>query len=128
MSGFKTELLTKEISDKVDELIGELIYQSDLLGCNVVMPVGFQSDGSSVPRVPIIYEMWGNRAHKGGFLHDYLFRSDSVPVVSWMIANRLFLEAMKAAGHARYIRWPMFWGVCIGSCLCYHKKKVGDRL
>ena len=125
MARFLTELdvhlkAIKETVWVLDSLLG---YESDLVG-RVEAPAGFETDLASVPRVPIIFSMWGSRAHREGVLHDYLFRSDSVPIVGWNLANRVFLEAMKARGKPWYVRYPMYWGVCIGSYLCYHKKKV----
>jgi len=80
-----------------------LVYNSQLLNAQVVITENyatcpFYTDLASVPRVPIIYELWGNRAHREAVLHDYLFRINSVPVVSWMTANRVFLEAMLSTG------------------------------
>jgi len=125
MARFLTELdvhlkAIKETVWVLDSLLG---YESDLVG-RVEAPAGFETDLASVPRVPIIFSMWGSRAHREGVLHDYLFRSDSVPIVGWNLANRVFLEAMKARGKPWYVRYPMYWGVCIGSYLCYHKRKV----
>ena len=125
MARFLTELdvhlkAIKETVWVLDSLLG---YESDLVG-RVEAPAGFETDLASVPRVPIIFSMWGSRAHREGVLHDYLFRSDSVPIVGWNLANRVFLEAMKVRGKPWYVRYPMYWGVCIGSYLCYHKRKV----
>ena len=100
-----------------------LIFDSDLIG-RVEAPAEFKMDLASVPRVPIIYSIWGARAHCEGAIHDYLFRIDSKPEVSWCKANRVFLEAMKVRGKPWYVRYPMFWGVCIGSYPCYHKRNV----
>ena len=125
MSKFLTELNIIEIGDKLWELHSNLIYNSDLLGRTLVVPKGFITDLASVPRIPIVYQAWGGRCHREAVIHDFLFRIDSKPVVSYMMANRVFLEAAEARGKSFFIRYPMFWGVCIGGWFSYHKKRVG---
>ena len=112
---------------KVWILTSTLVYESDLIG-KVSVPIGFQTDLASVPRIPIIYAMWGDRAHREAVIHDYLFRIDSFPIVSFDIANKVLLEAMKARGRPWHIRYPMYWGVCIGAHGYYHKHKVADLI
>lgn len=129
MSKFTTDLNTKIKPD--DESVWivtfPLIYDSDLIG-KVTVPVGFETDLASVPRIPVIYSMWGNRAHREAVIHDYLFRIDSFPIVSFSVANSVLLESMTALGKSWYIRYPMYWGVCIGSYGFYHKHKVEDTI
>ena len=104
-----------------------LVYGSDLIG-RVTVSTGFETDLASVPRIPIIYSMWGNRAHREAVVHDYLFRIDSVPKVDFAIANKVFLEAMDARAKRWYIRYPMYWAVCFGSKSFFHNHKVNDSM
>lgn len=129
MSEFLTELCVdlKPGRDDVWILRKPLIYISDLVG-RIEAPEAFETDFCTVPRVPIVYALWGNTAHREGTLHDFLFRTDSVPNVSWMMANRVFLEVMEVRDKPFWTRYPMFTGVCIGSYSCYHKRLVGDKL
>lgn len=127
MSEYLSELHTCHITDKIYRLDTPLIYKSDLVGI-VEVPAGFYTDLASVPRVPILWWFYGDRAHKSAVIHDYLFCIDAKPEVSWMMANRVFLEAMETGGHWFYVRYPMFAGVVIGSRLCWHKRKVLDKL
>lgn len=138
MSKFLTELNLIEIEDKLWRVYEPLVYESDLLSevvtdilgykfdspCVVTVPSGFITDLASVPRVPIAYWFWGGRCHREALIHDYLYRVDSNPVVSFMTANQVFLEAAKARGKNFLIRYPMFWGVVIGGIFSYHKKIV----
>ena len=130
MSEFLTELDFKLSPRKENVFIlkSPLVYYSDLLGREITAGERFNTDLASVPRIPIIYELWGNRAHYEAVIHDLLFRKDSEPVVSFMMANRIFLEAMECRGKSQHIRYPMFWGVCIGAYPAYHKRKVTDVL
>jgi len=131
MAEFLTELdaRLKHGSDTVWVLrpSSPLIYESDILG-RIEVPEGFETDLASVPRVPIIYAMWGSRAHREAVLHDYLFRIDSRPLATFSQANGVFLEAMEIRGKSWYVRYPMWWGVWIGSYGCFHQRLVGDSL
>lgn len=130
-SEFKTEL---EISvcpenEGIYILDAPLVYESELLGKTVTVPKDFYTDLASVPRVPIAYMFYGGRSHREAVIHDYLYRVDSDPVVTCMIANRVFLEAMIARGKSKLkVAYPMFLGVCAGGWLLFHKKKVADRI
>ena len=113
--------------DRTWILAEPLIYESDILG-RIEVPRGFETDFASVPRMPIFYMFYGDRAHMESVLHDYLYRNDCAPPASFMQANRVFLEAMAARGKAIYVRWPMFLGVVIGGLPSYHRRNVGDKL
>ena len=136
--GFLTDLdaRLKKGGDSVWVIASPLKYWSKLLNRMIVIPTWFETqntdefetDLASVPRIPIFYEMWGNRAHREAVLHDYLYRIDSDPVVSYSLANSVFLEAMKSTGKPWRIRYPMFWGVVAGGWTAYHKKRVADKL
>jgi hypothetical protein len=128
MSSFKTKLKVRlKDDDKTWVLLSVLVYDSDLIG-EIVIYENFETDFASVPRIPIFYRLYGDRAHRESIVHDYLYRIDSLPVVSFKIANRVFLEAMKCRRKSRFIRWGMYAGVCLGGWASYHKKKVGDVL
>ena len=130
----KAEFLTeldaglKSGSDKIWILREPLVYNCSLLDTTITIPAKFESDLSSVPRVPIAYWLWGGRLHREGFLHDYLYRIDSSPIVSFSQANNVFLEAAKSRGKSWGVRYPMFWGVVLGGCFSYHKRRVEDKL
>ena len=127
-SYFASELYSELRPDceNIEILHEPLLFWSARLQEMITIPVGFQSDAASVPRVPIIYEAYGNRAHREGFLHDYLFRVDCCPNVSWMTANKIFLDAMRCRNKSWFTRTAMFLGVCIGSYPCFHQKYVMD--
>ena len=129
MARFETELFIglRHDSDGVYVLNEPLIYTSDLFG-KIVVPAGFNTDFASVPRVPVVYLAWGDRAHREAVIHDYLYRIDSEPVASFSDANRIFLEAMNARSKPWHIRYPMYAGVVIGGYLSYHKRRVLDVL
>lgn len=127
MAKFLTILSGNSLNDKIWELAKPLIYESDIIG-KIEVPEGFQTDFASVPRVPIAYTLFGDKAHHEAVIHDYLYRIDSIPQASYSQANDCFLEAMKVRGKSLFIRYSMYWGVVIGGWANYHKRYVGDKL
>ena len=128
MAKFLTELDARLLDDdKIWTLDSPLVYQSDIVG-KVEVPKDFQTDFASVPRVPIAYMFFGDRAHREAVIHDYLYRLDAVPNATFDQANDVFLEAMAVRGKSCFVRYAMYWGVCIGGSSSYHQRKVADIL
>jgi len=113
--------------DRIWIIDSRLVYESDLVGI-IIVPEGFETDFASVPRIPVFYILFGDRAHRESVIHDYLYRSDSFPSVSRGQADNVFLEAMKCRGKRFFVRYAMYWGVRAGGWTAYHKRNVGDRL
>lgn len=92
-------------------LAAPLVYWSALIG-RVVVPAGFDTDFASVPRLPLAFLFFGDRAHTAAVIHDYLCRVDYPACrISWKLAADVFLEAMKAEGVPMWQRWPMYSAV-----------------
>jgi hypothetical protein len=128
MAEFCTDLKCNLINnDSVWCLDQPLVFISDLVG-KITVPKNFQTDFASVPRIPIAYEFFGDRAHREAVVHDYLYRIDSIPLVTFSQANKVFLEAMKVRGKSFFVRYSMYLGVVLGGCTSYHKKKVMDKI
>lgn len=128
MAQFLSELDVKlKENDRCWTLGTPLVYQSDLLG-KITVPSGFETDFASVPRVPVFFTLFGDRAHREAVLHDYLYRCDSSPVVERSQADNVFLEAMKERGKGFFVRYAMYWGVRLGGWTAYHKKLVTDKI
>jgi hypothetical protein len=128
MSGFHNQLCREDISDKIFKLTCPLIYTCDILKCDIVVPVGFYSDGASVPRVPIVFDLWGDRAHREAVLHDYLYCYDSQPQHDFDQANDIFLEAMTSRNVPDLVRYPMYEAVCMFGHKFYNKRSYLDIL
>lgn len=104
---------------------------SKLIFRNVCVPVGFQTDLASVPRVPVVFLMWGDRAHRPAVLHDYLYRKDSRPTVTKAMADAFFREAILATEkgfRGCFVAWGMWLGVALGGWSSYHKLTVDHQL
>lgn len=135
MIGFLNVLESKEIGEKdgriVHRLTSPLIYV-DNKGRKYEIPVGFECDLASVPRVPIIWLLWGDKAHREGVLHDYVYRQGSAHNLSRSEADDLFCEAIKSVSPCHpsqpcYISFPMWAGVRLGGWTAYHNMTVADK-
>jgi hypothetical protein len=120
----------EEFLDQLDiRLIGYLHgkaiwrLESVLRYGGIVVPVNFETDLASVPRIPIIFMLWGDRVHKEAVLHDYLYRKNSVPFVTKDQADSIFKYAMKRKNPA-YVYEPIYLGVKYGARKYYHKLPV----
>jgi hypothetical protein len=128
----------KEESDKVWILNSPLEYYSDLLKATITAPATFNTDFASVPRVPVFYMMFGDRAHREAVIHDLLFCKDVSNFVifdnglkhdiSFMQANGVFREAMKVRKKSFMVRQGMYLGVVLGGYFSFHKRNVMDKL
>ncbi len=132
MDHFKGFLSTLKIEDigtcggrTVYRLEAPLVYDS---GERVItVPAGFETDLASVPRLPIVYMMWGDRAHRESVLHDYLYRIDSVTDLPRADCDALFRQAMISRGNPWWIYQPMYWGVWLWGWTGYKKVPVNYK-
>lgn len=115
-SRFLTELESRDLDDKRIMLLRPLEYQSAILGKTITVPKGFVSDKASVPRVPIAYWLFGDRAHREAVIHDYIYQTH---MVEKKVADKIFLEAMKARNKGVFVRVAMYWGVVLGGRSSY---------
>jgi len=95
-------------------LVGECIYQSDLLGdddkpVKVIVPSGFVTDLASIPRIFRFLIVKNGRHRAAAIVHDYLVRLELA--FSRRTADRIFLEAMKVSGVPKLRRWLMYKAV-----------------
>jgi len=115
-------------NDKADEtnwiVLSELRYQSrrdnDVV---IIVPKGFVSDLSSVPRIPLVYSLFGGRGNGPAIVHDWCYRTGCRAKGA---ADLLFLDGMKDIGLSWWIREMMYIGVKYGGYWTY-KGYVKDR-
>jgi hypothetical protein len=88
------------------ELVEPLVYESDVAVMTITVPVGFKTDFASVLRLPVIYLLFGDKAHAPATVHDYLYQTGIIPRAT---ADAVFSEAMKAStklpGVERWMMW-----------------------
>jgi len=125
-AGFHSDLDTRLLDNDLFQVLTPLVYFSAVLNSLVIVQEGFLTDLASVPRLPVVYDMWGDRAHREAVIHDYLYCTDCFPVVTRLRADQVFLEAMKSRGVKWHIRYPMFLGVRAGGWYRWHKRTVTE--
>lgn len=123
MSGFLTRLAL-EVADDTDDgkwiVTKALIYQSDVAKITVVVPVGFQTDLASVPRLPVVYLLAGGTSNEAAVVHDWLYSSRMVDRAT---ADAVLREASQVSGVPAWRRWMIWAGVRIGGGSHYNPPK-----
>lgn len=83
-----------------------LSYESDVAERTITVPAGFQTDFASVLRLPIIYLLFGDKAHAAATVHDYLYNTG---LVSRKMADDVFSEAMEVSTNLSAIERFLMW-------------------
>ena len=126
MGTFTTKLEVELDSSKSNDgrgawsLIVPLVYESELTQKTYTIPTGFITDFASVPRIPFLFDMFGDSAHEAATLHDWLYGTGTEPRA---IADRLFLEAMTSTGIPTFRQHAMYCAVRAFGWMFYKKKK-----
>jgi len=111
--GFLTQLVAEKKREASSHgralwhLRQDLAFNSPTYGL-IIVSQGFETDFSSVPRLPLLYWLAGDTAHASAVIHDYLCRVH-VPQgkCTWRQAADIFAEAMKFEGVPSWRRWLM---------------------
>ena len=100
-------------------------YQSPVLEGIVVVPSGFETDFASVPRLPVVYVLSGNTAHKAAVIHDYLYSSG---ICTRAAADKVFFEAMGLSKVPFWRKALMYCGVRLfgGGYFKEKQDEIGD--
>lgn len=107
---FLTILDVELIDDTRWRLCGPLIYQSDVVSATITVPIGFETDFASVPRLPLVYEVMGNRCHEAATLHDWLYASMQFDRLT---SDKILFEAVVATTCQKWRAYLMYLGVRI---------------
>lgn len=114
MSRFVTDLSVRLVDDIENEGRGKwelclpLIYESDIAGKTLTVPLGFKTDFASVPRLPVAYLLAGDTAHESAVVHDFLYTSGDF---SRATADDVLLEAMAVTGIPAWRRYTIYYAV-----------------
>jgi len=107
----------------------------------ILVPKGFETDLASVPRLPIVYLIWGDRAHREAVLHDYCYRVGAViryvdgytieipkEDADWYFRLAMISEApeFKKKAQPYGIYQPMYLAVCCAGGSSFHRMNVMD--
>ena len=114
MSRFLNELSIKEtnrMGERVFILERSFGYDSDILGRHVVVPVGFSTDGASVPKfIWWLYHPLG-KYFRAAVIHDWFCVTNEIDYIT---AAKVFREAMEVCGVNKWRRNKMYWAVRLG--------------
>ncbi|MBA4708752.1 DUF1353 domain-containing protein [Aquitalea aquatica] len=130
MSAFLSDLATVLVDDTaasgrgIWKVLEPLRYQSDILGKTITVEPGFLTDYASVPRVPLLYLLFGDTTHKAAVLHDWLYHHHEV--CDEDTANLVLLEAAKVARIPAWRRLGIYLGVKIGGESSWEEDGRGD--
>ena len=86
-----------------------LTYSSVRYGQAIEAPAGFITDYASVPRLPVVFAMTGDRGHKAAVIHDWLYRHGA-PHWSRAQADQIFRDALLES-EPSWRAWVMWAGV-----------------
>ena len=121
MSHFVTPLDTRKLGKgprgrSTYKLLAPLVYVSDALASTITVPAGFITDYASVPRLPLVFLVTGDKAHEAAVIHDWLYTTHAHEgrEVSRELADRVFREAVAVAEESATLAGLMYAGVRLG--------------
>lgn len=116
MKRFPTPLQAELQTDrKTWRLLSPFSYIDPEQGA-ITVPAGFETDFASVPRVPLLFDLLGAYGHAAAVLHDWLYRQGTLPRED---ADRVFYNALRSSGIARWRTWLLWGGARIGGRSSY---------
>ena len=92
-------------------LIAPLLYQSDIAGVTITVPVGYISDLASIPRMPLVYRELESLADMPGVAHDFCY---STGFLDRDTADLMLKEACFLIGLPAWKVWAIYYGVRVG--------------
>ncbi len=112
----------RQLDDHYFMLLDNLVYYSIEQGLKISCPVGFISDGPSVPRVPGLFLLFGHRGKRAAVVHDWLYRNLLLPRD---ICDAIFREGLEDSGKWAFTSGGMYAGVRVGGKYSFTGKKQG---
>jgi hypothetical protein len=105
-------------------LTQDFVYSSDVLKTDVTVQAGFQTDLASVPRLWMIYALFGGKANEISVCHDaaYTFQS-----CTRRQADAMLYEGMLVTQDPKWVAICMWLGVRIGGWWAWAKAKKAKR-
>jgi hypothetical protein len=124
MSKFISKLCVTYVSDAgmfgrpLWQLTSPLIYASDVTGDTYTVPTDFQTDFATIPRIPFVFDAFGDSATEAATLHDWLYTEAKIPREK---CDAVFKEAMRASNVGFVRRKLMYYAVRLFGSAFYGK-------
>ena len=109
---------------QVEHLDGEnwmLLAPLQVTNPRFVVPEGFQTDLTSIPRLFRTFIPKGRNEGKGAVVHDYIYRGN-ISGMNRAEADQLLLDIMKECGVNYCRRYAIYWGVRSGGMFSWKGK------
>ena len=104
----KIEVHKSDRYGNVYRLLEPIVYMG------LIIPIGFESDGASVPRFfwRLVFPPGDARALYAAFVHDYIYRTHPL---GWTKtdADKIFEHLLIGGGIAKWRAKLAYWGVCL---------------
>lgn len=104
-------------SGKKWQLLEDFTFNDDVHGI-ITVPAGFSTDFASVPRIPVVFELVGDRGHAAATLHDYLY---STAMFSRHETDLILLRALRSTKVGKIRSYLMYYGVRSFGWMFYNK-------
>lgn len=89
------------------KVLSEFTYLDPDFG-DITVDRDFITDFASVPRLPFLFTILGQYAHAAAVIHDWLYSTKQLDRAS---SDRVFLNALRSSGIARWRAWLLYGGV-----------------
>jgi len=105
---FSTHLKVELINNKGKKwkVLEDLTYHSDY--GMITVPKDFQTDFASVPRIPVVFELVGDRGHAAATVHDWLYQHGDL---SRKQADLVLRQALRDTNVGKARSYVMYYGV-----------------
>lgn len=108
-NNLKVELINNE--GRKWKVLEDFVYEDDKFG-TITVPAGFETDFASVPRIPVVFELVGDKGHAAATIHDYLY---TVGTIDRKDVDGILLRALRATNVGKVRSYLMYGGVrCFG--------------
>lgn len=113
------KVMLKHNRGKYWELLEDLRYNDEVMGL-IIVPKGTRTDFSSVPRIPVVFELVGDKGHAAAVVHDFLYHST---IFTRAQSDAVFHRALGCTGTGKTRSTLMYLGVRLFGKSSYGKFK-----
>lgn len=106
---FKNNLKVELVNNQGKKwiLLSDLVYDHKRYGI-ITVPKGFETDFASVPRIPVVFELVGDRGHAAATIHDWLYHNGTL---SRKDVDKILLQALRDTKVGKVRSYVMYFGV-----------------